>query len=1086
MSQELVNSVNKLTDETSALLQEYVKGNTVLQNSASDAASSAAAAKASETNSVNQANIATQKAAEAKVSEQNAAAIVTGGTATIDPSPGKIPLANSQGKISSGWLTALAFARTKADMDAMRASVNRQCAASGMIHAGIGHSTNNVNEGMWSDRATPNLLIVGKSGISSGHLGSSETDYPVFNIAGFPISLRAVNITLTAQCQLKFPQAPDGTDIYDSSGNCRGTGKPTLNLLTEVDPKYGDVAPNVNEAVARAFEGMVKNGDLRNGTSGWSTISGSTVTLVDGKLRAVSPSTSNTLLYQNNLFFSETNQYEVVIKYWSNQGITVRLNQNYVGSEVFPTGNGSEVRKVISGKNGSVFNISGGGANAQIEIEYIYIRPITEEVVTERVDLSGLEGYLEEITPAKPYIYPYGGINNQATSVDGIATTVDNVRPITYFANFTGDTTSRGRGWNLNDLTDAQLLTILQNPYHHVYVIDGKLVQFRVRPRTIAGAGNGDWERINSAENLYLTFRDGAGESPMYVNAQGNQDTVEPLRSSSVGSVLYCPRQTSSTMWGDPNFRDKGVYKASAGYGYIPTGRAYNGECYFYVLATVLRLNQGAYHEWNPLGAQPWNKTDGWGEKYWMPGVVKPTTKADAFKKATTIDGVGTPFNTNLGGSIASDTALGRPDGKFYDAIYPDGEGGVIDRRLSAFPITMEDYFKAMAKAENGTMRGMESLSETAVFDCGVPLSKGIQPDFVHINLPKGTVHSKFFNAYTEDRASTTVGGHFIDASGTIYPISKVAGDSSNDYVYLTRAYGVSSTSVDITGKCFVVPKRPINLSVSGNFLQTDVSGHPANILKVDALKGGWAGSWLGIPDGVKGTWQLTRKNLQSGNITRLFTSDLGVSWTQSPSTFYPETNTTITTWGADVVNLYQYTAAAKVTKPSSASKVYGYKKGLGSVITTQDYRTEKGSLLAESLMGQVLTSNASGKRYGSCPLTSDLVGHDGLLYNVAGYLPEHQPITMSQPANSSPSIKILPHATSENGQATLGFVWNELKHNGAGWGDDSSMRVIGGTGIYNNLNEQSCLYGYAVLALPIGWVDNHARFGAQVPGVDL
>lgn len=34
MSQELVNSVNKLTDETSALLQEYVKGNTVLQNSA--------------------------------------------------------------------------------------------------------------------------------------------------------------------------------------------------------------------------------------------------------------------------------------------------------------------------------------------------------------------------------------------------------------------------------------------------------------------------------------------------------------------------------------------------------------------------------------------------------------------------------------------------------------------------------------------------------------------------------------------------------------------------------------------------------------------------------------------------------------------------------------------------------------------------------------------------------------------------------------------------------------------------------------------------------------------------------------------
>lgn len=34
MSQELVNSVNKLSSETTALLQEYVKGNTALQNSA--------------------------------------------------------------------------------------------------------------------------------------------------------------------------------------------------------------------------------------------------------------------------------------------------------------------------------------------------------------------------------------------------------------------------------------------------------------------------------------------------------------------------------------------------------------------------------------------------------------------------------------------------------------------------------------------------------------------------------------------------------------------------------------------------------------------------------------------------------------------------------------------------------------------------------------------------------------------------------------------------------------------------------------------------------------------------------------------
>ncbi|WP_172565584.1 hypothetical protein [Vibrio navarrensis] len=194
MSQELVNSVNKLTDETSALLQEYVKGNTVLQNSASDAASSAAAAKASETNSVNQANIATQKAAESKQYRDETAAIATGGTATVDPSPGKIPLANSQGKISSGWLTALAFARTKADMDAMRASVNRQCAASGMIHAGkhvTGSSYTSVNEGI--SCRTDSIVWANQFSIganpSSTYLGQSETQFPVFNLAGFPIKL---------------------------------------------------------------------------------------------------------------------------------------------------------------------------------------------------------------------------------------------------------------------------------------------------------------------------------------------------------------------------------------------------------------------------------------------------------------------------------------------------------------------------------------------------------------------------------------------------------------------------------------------------------------------------------------------------------------------------------------------------------------------------------------------------------------------------------------------------------------------------------------------------------------------------------
>ncbi len=136
MSQELVNSVNKLTDETSALLQEYIKGNTVLQNSASEAASSAAAAKVSEGITIDKANVATQKAAEAKQFRDETAAVATGGTATLDPTPGKIPLANAEAKIHAGWLPVNVSALSDAIVEAIRGVNKEQYAASGFIHDG--------------------------------------------------------------------------------------------------------------------------------------------------------------------------------------------------------------------------------------------------------------------------------------------------------------------------------------------------------------------------------------------------------------------------------------------------------------------------------------------------------------------------------------------------------------------------------------------------------------------------------------------------------------------------------------------------------------------------------------------------------------------------------------------------------------------------------------------------------------------------------------------------------------------------------------------------------------------------------------
>ena len=58
----------------------------------------------------------------------------------------------------------------------------------------------------------------------------------------------------------------DGTETYDSETQV------WLDLQTEVDPKYGDIAADFNEAFARAQEGDVLNGDFRFGDNGdWDT-----------------------------------------------------------------------------------------------------------------------------------------------------------------------------------------------------------------------------------------------------------------------------------------------------------------------------------------------------------------------------------------------------------------------------------------------------------------------------------------------------------------------------------------------------------------------------------------------------------------------------------------------------------------------------------------------------------------------------------------------------------------------------------------------------------------------------------------------
>ncbi|KLI66522.1 hypothetical protein VVYB158_13045 [Vibrio vulnificus CladeA-yb158] len=1136
MSQELVNSVNKLTDETSALLQEYVKGNTVLQNSANEAASSAAAAKVSEGITIDKANVATQKAAEAKQFRDETAAVATGGTATLDPTPGKIPLANAEAKLHAGWLPVNVSALSEAIVEAIRGVNKEQYAASGFIHYGKHFNSGNlssVNEGMTVDIGTPNVIYLGaRDGVTGGNVGgASKTSYPVMNVAGFEVHLLGINSTLTnwQANTIKLPVEPNGTVVYDSSGNCRGTGKPTLDLSKEVDPKYGDVASSVNEAVARAFEGIVRDGDLRNGAGPWI----GTGSVVNNEI----------VLGDAQYLWQHTGGYYDISS--SKDYVIEVVAADVVGTAeiiIYADANKAASRRLLNGTN--VFTLTEFTQNfgsttdhvrlattsgSTAKILSVSLREVTEEVVTDRVDMAGLEFFKEKVGA---YLYPYGMIQNKATADGGIATTEDTVRPISYFAVFGGDTTSRGYGWKLADLTFVQLATIMSNPEHNAWYNEaGELMQFRGRQRSFAGLGNGDWRVINPKGDI-LSF---GTENLTRVAAQGRLDTP----ASPSGGGNFFAGYTFTAHNAKP---EVGMFTVSSNSGDY---QAPDGECYFYVLATVPRLNQGAYHQsLNPMGTKHWNRHDASGGNFWhQPNTGNNKTTARAFYQTIVMGDTGARQPT---GAIGQNS--GRPDGRLYDAIYASGQGGVIDWRLPARDMSSkEEAAKIFQKLVNGTYRGLEKLKQSIV-----------------------TVGANADSAVTEYQAIGTLAeyGHLVGKrvtklcgviGGVVWEHSRFLNNTvyeSGGLLYV-RLNGQQQRAPSM----HYVLETETNLSVSGHFTQAGVVGSPVEILKIDVLNKGWMGSWYGLSKSGGVAVTASRKNTLTSPLINgvVVSSDQGSTWSTGSTQASNALNTVTATYAVTEVRIVNHTAFAKQTKPSSNKFVLSGSEGLGDVWNSADSRIDGGVLLGESMLEKVFTNSLWTASQNVIRLTSFKLANDRL--SLSGNLNTHDPLILSEPENNSPAVKALWHQASNNQQATLNFLWNELifdtnwrtpdkvwsggsvsvaagetfraesssayavagllmrcvkaltanatvlgamhvsvggevislsdgqtyfKVVNNGWSDDSTIRIIDGVGTFNNENGDTCLYGTDELAMPYGYTKNQAGTGKQVVGVDL
>ncbi|MBY7931767.1 hypothetical protein KW447_12280 [Vibrio fluvialis] len=973
-----------------------------------------------------------------------------------------------------GELAVVGYFPSESQFEVMREQNQSKFAASDFVYHGRSRNLYTaINQGLWSTdyNGTFNLANTIRIGDKESLPNpapsqNSKSTIAIFNAAGVPLPIRMMNEVDLAN--LVFPPAPNGTVTYDSATGVvtdftkdagHYAGKVGYETVAERAAISG--LSTLNEAVASAFEGEVKNGDFRLGNALWSN----NTVVENGKLVC---QTATTTSRTQSFVWDETAKYEVTVvcSEWTAGAVSIVkygvgatdgniLGVNGVGtfSTVFdPTS--------VSGNNSSdnLLNIYNVGI-VDLVIDSISIRKVTNQVVTDRVDMTGLEIFAEEVKNGE--IFPVCIQNLNSNVIAGVPMRLS-TRPKSYFQVYDGQYPDNAVNnafycWDWTALTTAQKAQVADYLKGAAFVNSaGNMVQWRVRNRSFAGAGNGDWERLSSIGSAGFQFANASR-----VASQGCRDLASAY---TLGTATDYTQSSS----GLSKYSEVGLVGARAG-----NGSGYGDECYFYVIATVPRLNQGAHHpELNPMGARR-PRIEGVGTNFWHGLDSSVFSKKYCFMaQANGIVPIG--FNSSTGD--ISSAISGRPDGKFYDAIYPSGQGGVIDHRLKYGAWDASSYEQAAVVREevkNGMYRGRESLVHTEILDCRVYANSSSTRIYLEDPLLRKYVNTasditSLVDIYLENSSGKWVKSSFVYAYSSD-PRFYVSGE--NLPVKLTG----DTVRIVFTHKNLLISER---ITVEGNFSFTDVIGDPANILQCSALKDGWLGTWVPvIPDGVSKEFPLTRKDV-SGNPEGVQTIDSGSTWTvNSFVTFDPTKNSCQASWELGLVLICNYTASAKQTENSYNLPVFNGEFGVANYVEAYNQPDVKyGSLLIESLLGMIVKAQYYSTSRQRLSLTALSFDYLGKLSQDNSNLPvqKHSEIGLLGYENGTGACKVLSHQINESGQASLNIVANELIYSStaSNWGDDSKVKVLADS-TFTDLNGNKCRAVIHKLAKPYGFIQN-------------
>ena len=879
-------------------------------------------------------------------------------------------------------VTALATDITtmsKADFFALSEKRIRDNAGSGFAewgkHDSLG-SRDAVNEGMSLGHPWYNTIVLGNENVAY-HSGTSRTGSPIISVNGVLNYVNGVNSTGTSRSpnSITFPPAPDGTKTYDSA-----TGAVVTHSTS-------------NEA----FEGLVTNGDFRNGTTDW-TVTNVTVTFPNGAALIEGTTTGDGYLFTNFTTVAGTTcRAEFVARNVSGTASRVRVTGTS-GSDVLTIIDSTEFKKYTleftAGDTSANIVCDPSTSNTigdSIEVASVSVMPVTEKVITTRQDFVFLESFHEKISD-KDVVYPLGNVQYGATTWEGISLSTSVVAQ-GYSAFGEWDTTTTGRGVTWSTLSAADKVKFLQDPENNIYNDDGELIQVRYRMRVIEGLGD-EWlytrpndTIISSRSALQYDFNYGTR-----VYAQGASTTSLDYQN---GFRNWMLDESVSGIELDAKYRDVGIYTART----TDTTIAHNGLGFAIPIALVQRLNQGGYHPvYNPEGCNRfWKNTGAQGASSWyLADAKEPNSTSDCFTiDATNTAGNSFPFVPSQFGTISSATS-GRPTNDpfiYYDAIYA---GQVQDLRTSSNRQTTNELLNEYSrKSIAGTIRGKESVPFTKVYT---------QLSSTAANTTTITV---------SDNSDYTVGDNiWIETTSGVYKrrsITTVAGDG---------------VSLNIS----IASPRLLNGHILHETLRTsqyetlpwqDIIGDPARIAAT--FPDGVYGQWIPKDTGGDDIYPLNRKVSVVGS--RQFTADNGVSWDNvaNMGTFDPVMNQSTANYSTHVA-LHQYTTSANPYVLANNAATEGE---LGDVFASSFYFPTFGASLLGGLINKVLVGSVAAILKQGFHLDSYIIDPDNTLNLNASYSPMHDVLDIAN--GSSPTVKTFPYITSENSQYYLQWVYKEI-----------------------------------------------------------